>query len=133
IVIPRAVIRDNFDTRDASKALSVLMLVMGVTPILAPVLGAQVLAVGSWRHIFDIMALCGAALLISSVVGMRETLAPAKAIPLSFGNIGRNYRSLLVHKRFVCYTLAGGFGSAGMFAYIAGSPRVFMHVFPVDP
>ncbi|WP_442596859.1 multidrug effflux MFS transporter [Parapusillimonas sp. JC17] len=133
MVIPRAVIRDNFDTRDASKALSVLMLVMGVTPILAPILGAQVLAFGSWRHIFAIMALCSTLLFISVIIGMRETLPAEKAIPLSFANIGRNYRGLLAHKRFMCYTLAGGFGSAGMFAYISGSPRVFINVFDVHP
>lgn len=133
IVIPRAVIRDNFDTRDASKALSILMLVMGVTPILAPILGGQVLAFGSWRGIFGIMAACAAALLIGVATTMKETLHPDRIIPLGFGIIGRNYLGLLRHKQFMCYTLAGGFGSAGMFAYIAGSPRVFIEVFHVDP
>src|SRR5690554_6239410 len=56
IVIPRAVIRDNYDTRDASKALSVLLLIMGATPILAPMLGAQILIFASWRWIFYFMA-----------------------------------------------------------------------------
>ncbi len=133
IVIPRAVIRDNFDTRDASKALSILMLVMGVTPILAPILGGQVLVFGSWRGIFAIMAVCGGALLIGAMMIMKETLHPDRVIPLGLGIIARNYLALLRHKQFVCYTLAGGFGSAGMFAYIAGSPRVFIEVFHVDP
>lgn len=133
IVIPRAVIRDNFDTRDASKALSILMLVMGVTPILAPILGGQVLAFGSWRWIFGIMTVCGIALLGGVVLTMKETLHPERVIPLGFAIIGRNYLALLRHKPFMCYTLAGGFGSAGMFAYIAGSPRVFIEVFNVDP
>lgn len=133
IVIPRAVIRDNFDTRDASKALSLLMLVMGVTPILAPILGGQVLAFGSWRGIFAIMAACGAMLFIAVAWTMRETLHRDKVIPLGLGIIASNYSGLLRHKRFLCYTLAGGFGSAGMFAYIAGSPRVFIDLFQVDP
>ncbi|MGB6104696.1 MAG: Bcr/CflA family multidrug efflux MFS transporter [Pusillimonas sp.] len=133
IVIPRAVIRDNFDTRDASKALSLLMLVMGVTPILAPILGGQVLVFGSWRGIFAIMAIASAMLLAAVIWTMRETLNPSKVIPLGAGTIARNYLALLRHKRFMCYTLAGGFGSAGMFAYIAGSPRVFMEIFQVDP
>lgn len=133
IVIPRAVIRDNFDTRDASKALSLLMLVMGVTPILAPILGGQVLVFGSWRGIFAIMAACGAMLLAAVALTMRETLNPDKVIPLGIGIIARNYLALLRHKRFMCYTLAGGFGSAGMFAYIAGSPRVFIDIYQVDP
>src|SRR5690606_11353790 len=120
IVIPRAVIRDNFETRDASKALSMLMLVMGVTPILAPILGGQVLALGSWRGIFAIMAFCSAALLIAVAFTMRETLKPEKVVPLGAGIIARNYLALLCHKRFMCYTLAGGFGAAGMFSYISG-------------
>src|SRR5690606_7697468 len=133
IVIPRAVIRDNFDTRDASKALSLLMLVMGVTPILAPILGGQVLAFGSWRGIFAIMAACGGMLLVGVVLTMRETLNPEKVIPLGLNIIARNYLALLRHRRFLCYTLAGGFGSAGMFAYIAGSPRVFIDIFQIEP
>lgn len=133
IVIPRAVIRDNFDTRDASKALSILMLVMGVTPILAPILGGQVLLFGSWRWIFGIMAVCGIALLAGVSLTMKETLHPSRVIPLGAAIIGRNYWSLIRDKKFICFTLAGGFGSAGMFAYIAGSPRVFIEVLHVDP
>ncbi|MGB3289281.1 MAG: Bcr/CflA family multidrug efflux MFS transporter [Burkholderiaceae bacterium] len=133
VVIPRAVIRDNFDTRDASKALSLLLLVMGVTPILAPILGGQVLAFGSWRGIFAIMAVCAALLLAAVILTMRETLNPANVIPLGPLIIARNYLGLLRHRRFMCYTLAGGFGSAGMFAYISGSPRVFIEIFDVDP
>src|SRR5690606_34966661 len=129
LVIPRAVIRDNFDTRDASKALSVLLLVMGVTPILAPILGGQVLIFANWRWIFGIMAGCGVVLLIAVAATMRESLKPQRVIPLGFAIIGRNYLALLRHKQFMCYSLAGGFGSAGMFAYIAGSPRIFIEVF----
>src|SRR5690606_30591716 len=87
----------------------------------------------SWRGIFAIMAACGAMLLTAVALTMRETLNPDKVIPLGIGIIARNYLALLRHKRFMCYTLAGGFGSAGMFAYIAGSPRVFIDIYQVDP
>lgn len=133
MVIPRAVIRDNFDTRDAAKALSLLMLVMGVTPILAPILGAQVLAIASWRGIFAIMAMAGLALLVAVIRGMRETLQPHQAIPLGPKIIAKNYLGLLAHRRFMYFSLAGGFGSAGMFAYIAGSPRVFIDIYQIEP
>jgi len=133
MVVPRAVIRDNFDTRDASKALSMLLLVMGVTPILAPILGGQVLLLGSWRLIFVIMIAASSLLLIGSLWTMRETLPAEKRTPLELGTIARNYRDLARHRRFMCYTLAGGFGSAGMFAYISGSPRVFIEIFDVPP
>lgn len=133
MVIPRAVIRDHFDTRDASKALSLLMLIMGATPIIAPILGGQVLSLASWRWIFGIMSACGGLLLLGVVKTMQESLAPERVIPLSFITIGRNYMGLLKHKRFMFYTLSGGFGSAGMFTYIAGSPRIFIEIFHVDP
>lgn len=133
MVVPRAVIRDNFETRDASKALSMLLLVMGVTPILAPIVGGQVLRVGDWRMIFAIMIVAATLLLIAAALTMRETLTPDKVIPLRLGTIARNYRELASHRRFLCYTLAGGFGSAGMFAYITGSPRVFIEIFHVPP
>lgn len=133
MVIPRAVIRDNFNTQDASKALSILMLIMGATPILAPVLGGQLLLLADWRWIFHFMTLVASALLISVLVSMRETLNPDHIIPLGARIIGRNYLALLRHKRFICYTLAGGFGSAGMFSYIAGSPRIFIEIYGVEP
>ncbi|TEA79526.1 Bcr/CflA family multidrug efflux MFS transporter [Allopusillimonas ginsengisoli] len=133
IVIPRAVIRDNFDTRDASKALSILMLVMGVTPILAPLLGGQVLLFGNWRGIFAIMAASSGALFIAVALTMRETLSPERVVPLRLSTIRKNYIALMRHKQFLCYSLAGGMGSAGMFAYIAGSPRVFIDILGVDP
>src|SRR5690606_40000741 len=56
-----------------------------------------------------------------------------KVIPLGAAIIARNYLALLRHKRFMCYSLAGSFGSAGMFTYIAGSPRVFIEIYQVDP
>ncbi|NYT65120.1 multidrug effflux MFS transporter [Alcaligenaceae bacterium] len=133
MVIPRAVIRDHFDTRDSSKALSLLMLIMGATPIIAPILGGQVLIFANWRWIFGIMTVGGGLLLLGVVKTMRESLVPERMIALSFSTIGRNYMGLLKHKRFMFYTLAGGFGSAGMFAYIAGSPRIFIEIFDVDP
>jgi DHA1 family bicyclomycin/chloramphenicol resistance-like MFS transporter len=133
IVIPRAVIRDNFDTRDASKALSILLLVMGVTPIVAPLVGGQVLQLASWRVLFGIMAACGTGLFIAAALAMRETLPKEKIILLQPSTIWRNYRQLASHRKFICFTLAGGFGSAGMFSYISGSPRVFIQIYGVDP
>jgi len=133
MVIPRAVIRDNLETRDAAKALSLLLLIMGVTPILGPILGAQVLFAGGWRGIFGIMAAGGALLLVAVIRSMRESLPPHNTIALRLSTVARNYWGLTRDRQFLCYSLAGGFGSAGMFTYIAGSPRVLMTVYGVDP
>lgn len=133
MVVPRAVVRDNLDTRDAAKALSILLLIMGVTPILGPIIGAQVLYLVGWRGIFGIMALAGIALLVFTARNMRETLSPQKAIPLRAATIARNYWGLLRDRHFIFYTLAGGLGSAGIFTFIAGSPRILINVYGIDP
>lgn len=132
-VIPRAVIRDQLDTRDAAKALSMIMLIMGATPILAPIIGGQVLLLSNWRSIFYIIAGCGVVLLIATTLFMRETLAPEHVTPLRPKTIITNYKELFKHRSFLFYSLAAGFGSAGMFAYISGSPRIFISVFEVKP
>lgn len=133
MVIPRAVIRDHMDTQEAAKALSLLMLIMGAMPILAPLLGGQAISFGSWRNVFHIMAFVGISLIIAVAFKMRESLALAQRNPLRINVIAGNYRHLLIHKSFMGYTLAGGFGTAGMFAYISGSPLVFISIYGVDP
>ncbi|WP_269495257.1 multidrug effflux MFS transporter [Castellaniella sp. S9] len=133
MVIPRAVIRDHLETRDAAKALSLLMLVMGVMPILAPLLGAQALLLGSWRTIFHIMAAVGILQWVAVATSMRESLDPAHVAALTPRIVASTYRDLLRHKAFMGYALAGGFGSAGLFAYISGSPRVFILLYGVEP
>jgi len=131
IVIPRAVIRDHYDTQQAARALSLLMLIMGAAPIIAPLAGAQLLIVASWRAMFWLMLLLAGVLLFMVATRMRESLAPERVQSLSIANIVGNYRALLGHRRFIAHSLAGGFGQAGMFAYIIGSPHVFMKVFGV--
>src|SRR5690625_191803 len=133
MVIPRAVIRDRLDTNDAAKALSMLMLIMGVTPILAPIIGGQFLLFLSWHSIFYFMALYAAVMLYLSWRHMDETLAPHRKQALRPKIIFKNYALLFSHRGFMLYALAGAFGSAGMFAYISGSPRVFIQAFGISP
>ena len=133
MVIPRAVIRDHLDTREAAQALSLLMLVMGVMPILAPLLGGQAVTLGSWRTVFYLMSLAGVGLWLAVALCMRESLDPERRSPLAVGAIAANFRLLLAHRRFMGYTLAGVFGSGGLFAYISGSPQVFISIYGIDP
>jgi DHA1 family bicyclomycin/chloramphenicol resistance-like MFS transporter len=133
IVVPRAVIRDHYDTHEASRALSLLLLIMGLAPILAPLAGGQLVGITGWRGIFVLMMILGVIALGGVILMMKESLAPERMVPLSWGNIGRNYGALLRHRGFLSHTLAGGFGQAGMFAYIVASPRVFIELYGVDP
>ncbi|MFT0532827.1 Bcr/CflA family multidrug efflux MFS transporter [Castellaniella hirudinis] len=133
MVVPRAVIRDHLDTRQAAQALSLLMLVMGVMPILAPLLGGQAVMLGSWRLVFYLMAGAGALLGLAVLLRMEESLAPERRTPLAVRTILHNFGHLLAHRGFMGYSLAGGLGTAGMFAYIAGSPLVFIDLYGIDP
>jgi len=133
IAIPRAVVRDHYDTQEAARALSMLMLVMGLAPILGPLIGGQMLPITGWRGLFFFMAIAAAVLLVSVATRLRESLPLERVTPLAWRTIGNNYKALLTHRRFLMYSLAGGMGSAGMFAYIAGSPRVFIEHYGVSP
>ncbi|RYH47391.1 MAG: Bcr/CflA family multidrug efflux MFS transporter [Alcaligenaceae bacterium] len=133
IVIPRAVIRDHYDTQQSARALSMLMLIMGLAPILAPLIGGQLLIFTGWRAMFWVMMLIGAALLLCVIFIMRESLHPDRVVPLRVSTILSNYAGLLKHRRFMFHSLAGGFGQAGMFAYIIGSPRIFIEIYGVAP
>jgi DHA1 family bicyclomycin/chloramphenicol resistance-like MFS transporter len=133
IVVPRAVVRDHFDERESARMLSMLMLVMGLAPILAPTIGGQLLVILGWRSIFWVLAVYGAILLLLVAVFLRESLAPERRRPQPFRAILTTYGQLLRDRTYLGYVLAGGFMFAGLLAYIAGSPFVFIEVFHVPP
>ena len=78
IVIPRAVIRDHYETQEAARAMSLLMLIMGLAPILAPLAGGQLLTIASWRSLFWVMVAGGAMLMTAVILIMKESLAPER-------------------------------------------------------
>lgn len=133
MVVPRAVIRDNYGTQAAARALSMLMLIVGVAPIAAPVIGGQVLHYAGWRPIFWLLGLFGLALMAAMHFSMRETLKPELATRLSLYNMVRTYVVLLRHRQFVTLSLAGGLSMGGLFAYIIASPRILIDVYGTSP
>jgi len=128
MVIVRAVVRDRCEVREAAKAFSMLILVMGVTPLLAPLLGGWMAVHLGWRSIFWLMLAFGALSLLAVVFGLPETHDIRHEPPLRLGGILADYASLLASRSFLGYTLVGGFGFAGMFAYIANSPFVLIRL-----
>lgn len=129
-VIARAVVRDLFEPREAVQVYSLLVLVMGVSPVLAPLLGGQILQWFPWRTIFWVMATLGAMGLTGSLVRLKETHRGERK-PLILGRVMRTYGDLLRDRAFIGYVLTGGMAMAGMFAYIVGSPYVFIEHFHV--
>jgi len=133
VVVARAVVRDLYSGVDAARAFAALMLVMGAAPILAPVLGAQVLRVTSWRGIFIVLAGAGVLLVAACWRALPETLAPGDRTDGGLRSTLRVFRMLLRDRGFVLPTVAGAAGFAAMFAYIAGSPYVLQEIHGLSP
>ena len=133
VVIARAVVRDLFEKAEAARIYSALILVMGVAPMLAPVLGGKLLVWADWHAIFWFLAAVGVACLAGVALRMPETHKAEHVRPLHLGAILATYGGLLCDRRFLAYALIGGFAIGGMFAYIAGSPFVFIEVFGLAP
>ena len=131
MVIARAMVRDLFDVRDAVRVFSTLMLVVGLAPILAPLLGGYLLLWFGWRSIFLLLAGFGVLVVAAAWLRLDETHAPNPAGSLSPGKVAGVYVNLLTDARFMGYALSGGVTIAGMFAYIAGSPFVFIDLYGV--
>jgi DHA1 family bicyclomycin/chloramphenicol resistance-like MFS transporter len=133
LVIARAMVRDLHSGSAAARYFSMLMLVSGAAPILAPVIGGQVLRVTSWRGVFIVLGLFGAALLLISALQLGESLPADRRRRGGVADTVRTFGDLLTDRVFVGYALAGGFAFAAMFAYISGSPFVLQQLFGLSP
>ncbi|MFC0408123.1 Bcr/CflA family multidrug efflux MFS transporter [Roseomonas elaeocarpi] len=129
-VLARAMVRDLYGRDRAASMLSVLLLVMGIAPLVAPLLGGQVLVSWSWRGIFWIQALFGV-LALGGVATLRETLLPEYRISLRLGGMLFSYLQLVLDRRFLGYGLSGGFFYAGVLAYVAGTPFAYIDYYGV--
>ncbi|MBE1471834.1 DHA1 family bicyclomycin/chloramphenicol resistance-like MFS transporter [Kibdelosporangium phytohabitans] len=133
IVIARAAVRDLFSGVALARFFSTLMLVTGLAPILAPVIGGEVLRFTSWRGIFLVLSVFGAVLLLSTVLGLPETLAGERRRPARVGAVMRSYGALLRDRIFLGYALTSALLFAALFAYISGSPFVLQELYGLTP
>jgi DHA1 family bicyclomycin/chloramphenicol resistance-like MFS transporter len=126
VVIPRAMVRDLADGPKAAKLFSQLMLVMGVAPICAPMLGAGFVAYLSWRMIFAACALYGLVCLLLTWRYIPDTLPPERRISLAPGAAVLRYARIFREPAFLSHACIGGFTSACLFAYLAATPQIFI-------
>ncbi|MFQ6199269.1 multidrug effflux MFS transporter [Streptomyces sp. NPDC000405] len=133
IVIARAVVRDLYDGVAMARFFSTLMLISGVAPVVAPLIGGQILRLTDWRGVFVVLTVIG--LLLTLVVWRRldETLPPARRQDGGLGQALRTMRGLLADRVFTGYMLAGGFAFAALFAYISASPFVVQDIYGASP
>ncbi|MEU1038901.1 multidrug effflux MFS transporter [Streptomyces sp. NPDC005551] len=133
IVIARAVVRDLYDGVAMARYFSTLMLVSGVAPVVAPLIGGQILRVTDWRGVFVVLTAVGIALTALVWFRLPETLAPGERHSGGVGEALRSMRGLLADRAFAGYMLAGGFAFAALFAYIAASPFVIQEIYGASP
>ncbi|MYW64579.1 Bcr/CflA family efflux MFS transporter [Streptomyces sp. SID8379] len=133
IVIARAVVRDLYDGVAMARFFSTLMLISGVAPIVAPLIGGQVLRVTDWRGVFVVLTVIGVALTALVWKSLPETLAPERRHSGGVGEALRTMRGLLADRVFAGYMIAGGFAFAALFAYISASPFVIQEIYGASP
>ncbi|KJD45443.1 multidrug effflux MFS transporter [Paenibacillus terrae] len=133
IVISRAVARDLYSGRELTRFFSLLMLVNGVAPIAAPVLGGVLLNFVSWRGVFMVLCVVGVAMLIAVVLGLPETLPVSRRSSGGLKQTLRTLGHLFTDRRFMGYAFSQALITGAMFAYIAGSPFVLQDIFGVSP
>lgn len=133
VVIARAVVRDLYTGPALARSYSRLYLVIGVAPIVAPVVGTQVLRFTSWRGIFVILFAFGASLLVAASLRLPETLPEERRSPSGFRITARTFRYLLRHRGLVGYALTLGCGTGALVAAISGAPFVVQGEYGESP
>jgi DHA1 family bicyclomycin/chloramphenicol resistance-like MFS transporter len=121
-----AMVRDFFPVKESAKIFSLLFLMIGISPLLAPTIGSLLLAALGWRWIFVVLAAIASAILAVTFLLLPEGHEPDRSISLRPGPILRGFWDILKEPQFITYTLAGAFSFAGLFAFVAGSPIIFM-------
>ncbi|MDF7812069.1 multidrug effflux MFS transporter [Hymenobacter sp. YC55] len=127
-----AMVRDLFPVKDSAKVFATLMLIVGLSPMLAPTIGGYVTEAFGWQGVFIALAFMGAAMLAACVLWLPDTYTPDTTLSLKPLPILRGFWTVLREPQFYTYTFTGAMAFCGLFAYVADSPLVFMDIFGVD-
>ncbi|WP_231574798.1 Bcr/CflA family multidrug efflux MFS transporter [Paenibacillus sp. FSL R7-0273] len=133
VVISRAAVRDLYSGSELTKFFSLLMIVNGLGPILAPIIGGQLLRVTTWQGVFVVLFAAGLLFCAMIVLRLPETLPKERRVKSGLKGTLLTFRSLLRNGRFMGYALSQSFVMAAMFAYISGSSFVLQNMFGVSP
>lgn len=127
-----AMVNDLFPIKERPKIFSLLLLVVGLSPLLAPTIGSYVIRSWGWHSIFLILTIMGVLVLLASWLGLPQTRQPDKNISLKPRPIINNFLLILKTPQFYTYALSGSFAFSGLFTYVSGSPILFMDIFKVS-
>jgi DHA1 family bicyclomycin/chloramphenicol resistance-like MFS transporter len=124
-----AMVRDLFPVKDNAKVFSLLLLVVGASPMIAPTVGGYVTAAWGWQSVFFILLGMGVAILLAVFFWLPASYTPDRSISLKPEPILRNFWQVLREPQFYTYAFTGAIAFSGLFAYVSGSPILFMDVF----
>jgi len=127
-----AMVRDLFPVKDIPKVFSLLMLVLGLSPMLAPTIGGYVTEDYGWHTVFFILMCMGIVILIASKIGLPNSYKPDTSISLKPKPIITNFLKVLKEPQFYTYAFTGAIAFSGLFTYVAASPIIFMDIYHVD-
>lgn len=133
IVISRAIARDLYSGHELTKFFSLLLLVGNLGPLAAPIAGSGVLSFTTWIGVFISLSVLGVFLWAMTKWRLKETNPPERRVAPNFKLQLRNYGHLLRDRKFVGYMLAQGIMTAGVFAYVAGTPFIYQNIYGVTP
>ncbi len=133
MVLPRAIIRDTTTGNDATRLMATVMLVISVSPMLAPLFGSAVIAFADWQWIFIILAIAALASMALTATMLPETLKDRDKVPVNFANMVAGTKTLLSSKTFMGLTFIGGFGMASFFVFIASASFVYTQQYGLTP
>lgn len=132
MVAARALVRDLFEDKEVAQVFSLLMVVVAVSPILAPTLGGLITIQFGWRWVFASLSL----LTLLAFVGVYFKLPQGKEAnamhSLKLKPVLRNYREVLLNKQFAVYAISGSIAYAGIYSYLSGSPHIYMELYEVS-
>lgn len=129
MVASMSLVRDLFPVKDSARVFSLLILILGASPMIAPTAGGYITATWGWPVVFIVLAVIGALVLLACLLWLPSPYRPDTGMSLKPGPILRNFYTVATQPQFYTYALTGALAFAGLFAYVSGSPLLFMKVF----
>ncbi|WP_435354650.1 multidrug effflux MFS transporter [Emticicia sp. SJ17W-69] len=132
MVAPRAIVRDSFPLQESAKIFSTLILILGVSPIIAPTVGSYMITALGWHSVFWLQGAMGLLLFLAVIFQLAESKKPDPSISLKPQHIIPSFYNIFRNPQFFTYAFAGSMVSGGVYAYLSGSPFVFMKMYHVS-
>ena len=128
-----AMVRDFFSPEESSKIFSLLVLVIGTSPLLAPYLGSHIIILLSWQWIFGFLILMAIFIILLTRFTLPVGYIPEKDASIKVKAVTANYRDIITNPQFLTYAVGGAFSFSSLFIYVAGSPIIFMENYHITP